>query len=306
MDPLLDVIGLLKPRAALFGAGLDATGAWGLAFHKRDDLLFCWIESGTCLLLRPDSAPVAMAQGDFALIYTSTPFTLASDASVVALDSEAPSAPAANGRRTLGSGVDRPVTLHAGKFLMNKANRHLLLGLLPQLIHIPSTDASLGRVRTLLSMNEMEARTPGPASAFIVARLVELIFVEILRTGRARVGQACAGLLAGLADPVTRRALAAIHGDVAHDWTVDELARLCAVSRSTFAVKFRAVVGVTPIAYLLNWRMALAKDALSGATASVGEIAFAIGFQSSSAFTTAFTRVVGCSPTRFAAGAAAV
>jgi AraC-like DNA-binding protein len=91
-----------------------------------------------------------------------------------------------------------------------------------------------------------------------------------------------------------------MHRRVAHDWTVDELARLCAVSRSTFAVRFRAVMGTTPIAYLLNWRMALAKDQLTRGTKSIGEIAFAIGFQSPSAFSTAFARAVGCSPRRFA------
>jgi len=251
-------------------------------------------------LLRPGCAPVTMRQGDFALIHTVTPFTLASDAAVDPVDSEKAVAAANNVRLSLGSGTNRPVTLHAGKFLMDKANLHLLPGLMPPLVHIDSRDASLSRVRALLTMNEMEARQPGPASHFIIVRLVELILVEILRVERLRVGEELTGLLAGLANPVTSQALAAMHGDVAHDWTVDELARLCAVSRSTFAVRFRAIVGTAPIAYLLAWRMALAKDALSRGTKSIGEIAFAIGFQSASAFTTAFTRSVGCSPKRYA------
>jgi AraC-like DNA-binding protein len=302
VDPLLDTIRLLRPRAALFGAGLDAFGAWGLSFRKRDDLLFCWIEQGECQLLRPDCAPVLIGQGDFLLIYTSTPFTLASDAAAEAIDSETAVAATRRVRLTLGTGADRPVTLHAGKFLVDEANAHLLAGLLPPLVHIESSDASLSRVRSLLAMNEMEARQPGYASEFIITRLVELLLVEILRTQRLRAGEDVTGLLAGLADPVTRQALHAIHGDVAHDWSVDELAKLCAVSRSTFAVRFRAIVGTTPIAYLLHWRMALAKDELRRGTKSIGEIAFAIGFQSSSAFTTAFTRAVGYSPGRYAKG----
>jgi AraC-like DNA-binding protein len=145
-------------------------------------------------------------------------------------------------------------------------------------------------------MNEIEARQPGPASEFVIVRLVELVLVEILRTGPLRAG----GEATGLADRVAAKALAAMHRDVARDWTVDALARLCGVSRSTFAARFRAVVGMAPIDYLLQWRMALAKDALSLGAKSVGAIALSIGFQSSSAFTTAFTRAVGCSPTRFA------
>jgi len=300
MDPLLGLMRLLRPRAALFGGGLDAFGDWSLGFRKRDDLLFCWIERGECQLIRPGAEPVAVRQGDFVLIYTSTPFTLASDASIAPLDSETAVAATGRVRLTLGSGVDRPVTLHAGKFLLERANEDLLAGLFPPVIHIAAGDGSLGTVRTLLAMNEMEARQPGPASEFVIVRLVELVLVEILRTGPSRVGAPSSGLLAGLADKVTAKALAAMHRDVARDWTVDALASLCGVSRSGFAARFRTVVGTPPIDYLLQWRMALAKDALSLGTKSVGAIASAIGFQSSSAFTTAFKRAVGCSPTRFA------
>jgi len=129
---------------------------------------------------------------------------------------------------------------------------------------------------------------------------VELVLVEILRATPRRVGPEAGGLLAGLADPVTAKALREMHRDVARDWTVDSLARACGVSRSTFAARFRAVVGTAPIDYLLRWRMALAKEALSTGERRVSAIAFSIGFQSASAFTTAFTRAVGCSPTRFA------
>ena len=300
MDPLLDLIHLLRPRAALFGAGLDAYGRWGLSFRKRDDLLFCWIERGECLLTRRGYKPVLLQQGDFALIYTSTAFALVSDASVTPVDSEKAVASTKKVRLKLGAGRERPVRLHAGKFLMDSANTPLLASLVPALVHIASSDASRERIRSLLTMTEEEARQPGAASKFIIERLIELILVEILRTQRLAVGDGLTGLLAGLADPVTERALVAMHRRVAHDWTVDELARLCAVSRSTFAVRFRAVLGTTPIAYLLQWRIALAKDHLTRGTKSITDIAFTIGFQSSSAFSTAFTRAVGCSPRRFA------
>ena len=300
MDPLLDLIGLLRPRAALFGAGLDAFGAWRLDFRKRDDLLFCWIEQGECRLIRPGCEAVPMGPGDFALIHTSTPFALASDAAAKPVDSETAVAATRKVRLRLGSGSRRPVKLHAGKFLLEKANEALLAGLFPPVTHLAASDASLGRVRALLAMNEAEAREPGPASEFVIVRLVELILVEILRSHPFRVADESKGLLAGLADPVTAKALAALHGDVARAWSVDALAKLCHVSRSTFAGRFRAIVGMAPIDYLLNWRMAIAKDELSRGTKSVGEIAYGIGFQSPSAFTTAFTRVVGCPPTQFA------
>ncbi len=288
----------------MFGGGLDASGAWAVSFRKRDDLLFCWIERGECRLTRPHCAPLQICQGDFVLIRTVTPFTLTSDVSIEPIDSETAVATTGNVRLTLGAGGDRPVTLHAGKFAFDTANEDLLSGLLPPLVHLAACDTSLGRVRALLTMNEMEAREPGPASAFIIVRLVELILVEILRTKRSQADEATTGLLAGLNDPVTACALAAMHRDVAHDWTVGELAKLCGVSRSTFATRFRTIVGTAPIDYLLHWRMALAKDALRCGERSSGEIAYAIGFKSPSAFSTAFTRAVGCSPKRFAGNAA--
>jgi AraC-like DNA-binding protein len=149
-------------------------------------------------------------------------------------------------------------------------------------------------------MNETESQQPGPGSELIIARLMELILVEILRGGALRMDQEQTGLLAGLADPVTARALAAIHKDLARDWTVQDLARHCRVSRSSFAARFRKVMGTGTIEYILNWRMARAKDELRYGTRSISQIAFDIGFQSSSAFSTAFTRSVGCSPKRFA------
>ena len=299
MDPLLDLIGLLRPRAALFGGGLDACGQWALSFQKRDDLLFCWIERGECQLIRPGSAPFRIQQGDFVLVFTSTPFTLASDASTDPVDSETAVALTKNVRLKLGQGRDHPVTLRAGKFIFDTANENLLAGLLPPVVHIGARDASSGSIRALLTMNEAEARQPGPASEFIIIRLVELVLVEILRTRRLRLGEEDTGLLAGLADTVLARALDAIHQNLAHDWTVGELAKLCGVSRSAFATRFRKIVGVAPIEYLLHWRLAVARDELRQGTKTVAEIAFAVGFQSSSAFSTAFTRAVGCPPSRF-------
>jgi AraC-like DNA-binding protein len=298
MDPFLDLIHLLRPKATLWGR-IDGVGRWGVSFRKRDDLLFCWIQQGTCQLTRPLVAPVYLEPDDFVLVRTSTPFTLTSDPSVEPEDSETAVAITKDTGLKLGEGTDSPVTLRGGRFVFDTTNEGLLTGLLPLLVHVAAGDTSSRRVRSLLKMNEMESLQPGPGSEFILVRLMELILVEILRNEALRVDQH-AGLLAGLADPVTSRALSAMHRDVAHGWTVAGLARLCNVSRSTFAERFRRIVGTGPIEYLQQWRMALAKDELRRGTRSIGEIALAIGFQSSSAFSTTFTRTVGCSPKRFA------
>jgi AraC-like DNA-binding protein len=301
MDPFLDLIRLLRPQATLWG-GIDGAGRWGVSFRKRDDLLFCWLERGECLLTRPNPVPpIRLRTDDSVLIRTTAPFALTTDLAIEPDDSEAAVAAARNTRLRVGQGEGAPVTLHGGRFVFDTANEDLLTNLLPPLVHIPAEETSSSRVRALLSMNKAESRRPGPGGEFIVGRLMELILVEILRSGAAYgVDQQGKGLIAGLSDPVTAPALSAMHGDIARDWTVSSLARLCGVSRSKFATRFRDIVGMAPIPYLQHWRMAHAKDELRLGTKSIGTIALAMGFQSLSAFSTAFTRVVGCSPRRFA------
>lgn len=90
-----------------------------------------------------------------------------------------------------------------------------------------------------------------------------------------------------------------MHGDIAHRWTLDELARIAIMSRSAFSASFKSQVGVAPLEYLIEWRMAVARDALRRNTRSISELAFATGYESESAFSTAFRRVVGSSPKQF-------
>ncbi|NRP89214.1 RCS-specific HTH-type transcriptional activator RclR [Ensifer adhaerens] len=304
MDPFLDIVRLLRPRAALLGRGMDAAGDWGLSFPALGDLLFFWIEDGTCQLIRPGCDPMWLETGDFVLLRTTLSFALTSSEEVEPLDSVAAVAAKQEGRLKLGSGQERPISLHMGKFLFSTANEDLLTGLLPPIVQIPSRSPKLHRLHNLLTMMESEGRDPGPASEFIIVRLVELALVEILRMPASGLSEqsvepANGGLLAGLRDPVAAKAIRAMHENVGQEWTVESLARLCGVSRSAFATRFRDIVGIAPISYLLRWRMALAKEALKSGTAGVEEIAFSIGYKSASAFSTSFTRAVGCSPSRF-------
>ncbi|OED00976.1 AraC family transcriptional regulator [Rhizobium sp. YK2] len=305
MDPFLDIVRLLRPRAALLGRGVDAAGDWGLSFPALGDLLFFWIEDGTCQLIRPGSEPIGLEKGDFVLLRTTLSFTLTSNQDVEPLDSVAAVAAKQEGRLKLGTGQERPISLHMGKFLFSAANEDLLTGLLPPIVQIPSRSPKLHRLHNLLSLMESEGRDPGPASEFIILRLVELALVEILRMPTSglpeqAIDPANRGLVAGLRDPVTAKAIRAMHENVAHEWTVETLAKLSGVSRSALATRFQSLVGIGPISYLLRWRMALAKEALKTGTARVEEIAFSIGYKSASAFSTAFTKAVGCSPSRFA------
>jgi AraC-like DNA-binding protein len=298
MDPFLDLVRLLRPRAMLWGR-TEGVGRWSLGFRKREDLLFAWVERGTCQLVRSGFAPVHLQPEDFILIRTVTPFTLTTDPTTQPAESETLHATTNDPNFKLGSGKDNLVVLRGGKFVFDTANEDLLTDLLPSLVHVAAGESLSWRVRSLLQMNEAESKHPGPGSEFIMSHLVELILVEILRGQAQQLEPHHTGLLAGLADPVTACAIKAMHEHIARAWTVASLAKFCGVSRSSFATRFHSTMGLGPIEYLHHWRMALAKDGLRSGSRGVGDIGLAIGFGSSSAFTTAFTRTTGLSPKRF-------
>jgi AraC-like DNA-binding protein len=299
MDPFADLINLLRPRATLWGR-IKGTGRWGVSFRKRDDLLFCWVEAGECLLTRPHTDPVLLRTGDFAFIRTSSPFTLTSDPELEPEDSEAIVAATESTELVLGQPTGICATLRCGRFVFDTANETLLWTLLPSLMHIAADQQISWRLRSLLKMNDAEGQHPGPGSDLVVSRLMELTLLELLRSEVVMLRPGTKGLLSGLADPVIAKSLSAMHREVAGIWTVAKLARVSGVSRSTFATRFRTVMGLGPIEYLADWRIALGKDDLARGTKTIGEIALSVGFHSSSAFSTAFTRAVGCSPKRFA------
>ena len=298
MDPFLDIIRLLRPRAMLT-AGIYASGPWGVSFRKRDDVLFCWIESGECELIRVHHEPLHLRPGDFVMIRTVAPFVLTSDPTVEPQDSETIVATTKDPVIRFGAGPGASTVIRGGRFVFEAIHESWLIELMPSFILISRDDSSSWRVQSLLKLNEAESVQCWPGSDFVVTRLVEVILVELLRRESLRSNQERIGLVAGLGDAITARALSAIHADVAREWTVGGLARACNVSRSTFAAHFCKVVGIAPIDYISRWRMALARDELKHGDKSIGEIALAIGFQSSSAFSTAFTKAMGCSPRQF-------
>ena len=152
----------------------------------------------------------------------------------------------------------------------------------------------------LVELLSEEARGDRPGRDVVLARLLEVLLIEAFRATAEPT--AAPGLLRGLADERLAAALRRMHAEPTRPWTVGELAREAALSRSTFFDRFRREVGVSPMEYLSGWRMAIAKDLLRGAGVSVSEIAQRVGYSSSSTFSVAFARQVGASPTTYARG----
>ena len=302
MDPFAQLVNLLRPQTILWKR-VEAAGDWGLAFPRSPDLIFGTVLVGECLLLRRNTRPVRLSASDFLLLSKPAKFTLASGARAVAEHAEKALAASPDKHLRLGEGHDRIVKFTGGHFVFDTVNVDLLTDFLPSLMHLRATDEVAGRIRTLLALSAEETLTSRPGGDLVVSRLMEIILIEILRRAPTLRDARSHGLLAGLADLPLALALRSMHGNVAHPWTVAELARLVGMSRSVFALRFSETVGQSPIDYLLGWRMAVAKDLLTNGTRTLAEIADAVGYQSASAFSTAFSQRIGCAPKRFASGA---
>jgi AraC-like DNA-binding protein/catechol 2,3-dioxygenase-like lactoylglutathione lyase family enzyme len=154
-----------------------------------------------------------------------------------------------------------------------------------------------------------DARVSGPApdrrsyASFVLTRLVEVLLIEALRSTAGE--DAPPGLLRGLADAQLAPAMRQMHGQLARSWTVAQLARTAALSRSAFFERFTRTVGLPPMEYLLAWRMAVAKDLLRRHDFGLAEVAERVGYGSASTFSTAFSRHVGQPPRRHARQASA-
>ena len=156
---------------------------------------------------------------------------------------------------------------------------------------------------TTLKFTINEARAARPGNAAMLGRLTELMFVEVLREYMQQVPADQGGWFAGLNDSQVGKALRLLHADPMRNWTVEELAREVAVSRSTFAERFTALVGEAPMRYLANWRMQLARQMLREGTHSIQEVATRVGYESEAAFNRAFKRATGSPPATWRKGA---
>ncbi len=171
----------------------------------------------------------------------------------------------------------------------------VLVSLLPRFVHIRGEP----RLATLVRLVDEETRGARPAREVVLARLLEVLFIEALGSGGIA---ASPGLVRGLADPRLAAAICRMHESPTEPWTVAQLAKEAALSRSAFFQRFSRAVGVAPMEYLLSWRMALARKMLRRESVSVAEVAERVGYRSASTFSVAFARHVGVAPIRYTRG----
>ena len=295
MDPLSDIVSLLRPSAAV-SKPITARGQWAVRYEAYDAPGFTIVLAGEAWLAFEGLEPLQLREGDFILLPTTPAFILSSEVGIPSVPVEPRSEAVRHGDQ---EGEPDFVAL-GGSFTFERANTALLHSLLPDLIHIAAAEGRATRFGRMIELLGEECTTDLPGKELIIQRMLEVLLVEALRWQKIGHQEVATGLLGGMRNPALSRALQAIHADVRASWTVAELARLAGMSRSGFAALFHKVVGCAPIEYLARWRMAIAKDALIRGTSSLDRIADDIGYESASAFSTAFSKRLGCPPRRFA------
>ena len=295
-DPLAAIISLLRPQTILSKI-VSGAGEWSIRYERQEDPAFCLVLEGSCYLDADGIGVIELREGDFILLPRTPAFTLASD---LALRPKL--VPPTQVRELRHGDASEPPNLRmlGGYFRFDRANAQLLVKLLPPVVHIRRDEPGAARVQRLAELIGDEADADRPGRDLILERLVEVLLVEALRFRPATAGKGEQGLLAGLSDPGLARALRQIHGDVARRWTVADLARTAHMSRAVFAERFARKVGMPPMQYLAEWRMAIAKDLLRRERPPLAQVAEHIGYESASAFSTAFARLTGYPPSEFA------
>jgi AraC-like DNA-binding protein len=296
-DPLTQVIALLQPRT-VFSKRISGAGRWGVRYSTFGQPSFCAVLEGRCRLAVDGHRPFTLEQGDFLLLPATPGFTMTGFEPVVPerIDPKVTSAPRGEVRHGRRGG--RPdVRLLGGYFVFDSPDSALLVSLLPSIVHVRGVD----RLSTLVRLVGEESIERRAGRDLVLTRLVEILLIEALRA--APDDGAPPGLLRGLADARVAPAIRQMHGDPGRSWSVAQLARTAALSRSAFFERFMRTVGMPPMEYLLAWRMAVAKDLLHRQDLRIAEVAERIGYGAASTFSTAFSRHVGLSPSRYAANA---
>ncbi len=293
-DPLSEVIALLQPRT-VFSKRVSGAGLWGVRYSEFGQPSFCAVLEGSCRLAVDGHQALTLEAGDFVLLPATPGFTMSSFEQVkpTLVDPKMMAKHAGEVRH--GTRGGRPdVRLLGGYFDFDSPDASLLVSLLPAVVHVRGAPRLSLLVR-LVGEESLERRS---GRNLVLTRLVEVLLIEALRSPSG--DDTPPGLLRGLADARLAPAMRQMHAKVARPWTMAELAKTAALSRSAFFERFTRTVGLPPMEYLLAWRMALAKDLLRRHDLGLAEVAERVGYASASTFSTAFSRHVGQPPSRFA------
>jgi AraC-like DNA-binding protein len=267
--------------------------------RPRHITVFHLVAEGNCWLDRPGYERVLLCKGDVMMLPFGDYHELGNgEAPVVrasTLLARAREGVMTAVRRHGGDGALTTIVcgfVQSGDLFFNPVFRDLPSLLIERTAREPVTSLLATTVRQLLT--EADALRPG--SREMLARMMEMLFFEMVRRYVGRLPKGAFGWLGALADPLVSRSLQVLHADPMRDWTVEQIAAASGTSRSVLAERFKTVLGQPPMQYLAAWRLQLATNLLRDASRSIAEVAGEVGYESEAAFNRAFKRHLGMPP----------
>ena len=309
MDALSETLRVVRLVGAIF-INARFTAPWCYQSPRADTVapllepgaervvIFHLITEGECHVELAGQAPVRLVAGDAIVFPQGDAHRMCSQPGLPPAVGGRLDAVLARRPRRLSYGGGGAVTkLVCGYLACDARLAEILLAGLPTLVRVNVRGSTAGAwleasVRYALA----EARSPRPGGAGLLAKLSEVLFIEVLRLYMNEQGEGRTGWLAGVGDRIVGAALKALHKNPAHAWTLDELARTAGSSRSVLAERFQQLVGSSPMQYLTQWRMLIAANLLARSNAPLASIAEDVGYQTDTAFSRAFRREYGAPP----------
>jgi AraC-like DNA-binding protein len=309
MDALSETLRVVRLVGAIFING-KFTAPWCYRSEHADKVapllepgaervvIFHLITEGECFVEMKNSEPVRLIAGDAVLFPQGDAHLMTSQPGLPPAKSSGLDAVLARRPRPISYGGGGAVTrMLCGYLACDARLARLLLAGLPPLLRINVRGSNAGMwLEASVNYALREARSPRPGGAGVLAKLAEVLFIEVLRLYMNEQHEGRTGWLAGVGDRIVGAALNAMHKDPAHAWTLEELARVANTSRSVLAERFQHMVGSSPMQYLTQWRMMLAANLLRTGNAPMTRIAEGVGYQTDTAFIRAFRREFGAPP----------
>ena len=306
MDPLSDVLRAVKLNGAFFYL-VEAAAPWSVSAVAARELVprvlpeaehliaYHILLSGSCWGGLEGEQQVLMHPGDVLVFPHGDPhFMSSSEGRRVGDDREGTTPARYPGTVLLGPDAGRDTTFVCGFLGCDVRPYNPLLASLPRRVHVPGVAG--GWLSQFPQQVVAESRTGRVGGETVLTRMAELMFIEVVRRHVEQLSPRQSGWLAGLKDAVVGPALLQLHEHPERPWTLADLARTIATSRTVLAERFSSLVGVPPMTYLARWRLQLAAEQLSRGSAKVASIGARVGYESEAAFSRAFKRETGMSP----------
>ena len=301
MDPLSEVFGTMRIQEARYRR-VEATAPWGFRYSgdKGPRIRFGLVIRGSALLRFKDQRrTISLSSGDlFIFILSDEPFTLLDHPRSAVIDYSELRKLEVDGVIHYGGGGPL-TTLVSGSFGMSAFGAPLISTILPRYLHLRLEQNRSHAFQSVLDLLAAETAQPGIASSRLISCLYESLFVFAIRAYASSSAAPPKGWLAAMSDKHLSKAIQAMHSGIDRSWSVASLAREARMSRSAFALKFRTVLGQTPLEYLTRWRMYKAGAMIRSNNMSFSEVASAIGYGSESSFSRVFRREMGVAPREY-------